>query len=140
MSLKHIDITSALRRVADRRIEEAMQEGKFDHLSGKGRPLELEPLPAEEVARFRWWALKILRNSNVTPDEVAWRKSIELLKAQLESVDSEWRVRVLVTQINRLVHKLNTLGTSAMTAATAVVGVSMETELEKLRQRRAPAA
>ncbi len=29
MSLKDIDIESALRRLADRRIEEAMREGKF---------------------------------------------------------------------------------------------------------------
>jgi hypothetical protein len=42
MSLKNIDIESALRRVADRRIEEAMREGKFDNLPGRGQPLDLE--------------------------------------------------------------------------------------------------
>ena len=40
MSLKNVDITSALRRLADRRIEDAMKEGKFDNLSGAGKPLD----------------------------------------------------------------------------------------------------
>ena len=32
----------------DRRIEDAMREGKFDNLPGAGQPLDLEPMPAEE--------------------------------------------------------------------------------------------
>jgi hypothetical protein len=55
MSLKDVDITWALRRLADRRIEDAMKEGKFDNLAGKGQPLDLEPMPAEENARLMWW-------------------------------------------------------------------------------------
>ncbi len=54
MRFTHIDIESALRRVADRKIEEAMGEGKFDNLPGKGLPLELEPIPADENARMTW--------------------------------------------------------------------------------------
>ncbi len=34
MSFKHLDVENALRRVADRKIEEAMREGKFDNLPG----------------------------------------------------------------------------------------------------------
>ena len=34
MSFKNVDIESALRRLAERRIEEAMREGKFDNLAG----------------------------------------------------------------------------------------------------------
>ena len=40
MYLKNIDIDSALRRLADKRIEDAMREGKLDNLEGKGRPLD----------------------------------------------------------------------------------------------------
>ena len=66
MSLKHIDLDSALRRVAERPIKEAMREGKFDNLAGAGQPLELEPMPAEENARLTWWCLRILRNNDYT--------------------------------------------------------------------------
>src|ERR1700752_4878473 len=102
---KHIDIEGALRRLADRRIEEAMKDGKFDNLRGMGHPLELEPIPAEENARLLWWSLRILRTNNVIPDEITWRKSIETLKAELSQSRDERRVKILVTQINALVYK-----------------------------------
>src|SRR3954471_15667149 len=113
MGLQHIDMTSALRRLAERRIEEAMNEGKFDNLAGMGKPLDLEPLPADENARMMWWALRIFKNNDITPDEVQWRKSIERMKDELQTVREERRLRTLVTQINLMVKKLNTLGTNA---------------------------
>ena len=135
MSLKDVDITWALRRLADRRIDDAMKEGKFDNLAGKGQPLDLEPMPAEENARLMWWALRILKNNDVTPDEVRYRKAIETLKLELETVREERKLKVLVTQINVMVMKLNTLGTNVMNGAAAVVGVSMEVEQQRLRER-----
>jgi hypothetical protein len=61
MALHNIDIEACLRRQADRRIEEAMEQGKFDNLAGMGEPLELDDAPADENARMTWWALRILR-------------------------------------------------------------------------------
>src|SRR5688500_5538233 len=116
MSFKHIDMESALRRLAERRIEDAMKERKFDNLPGSGKPIELEPMPADENARLTWWALRILRGNNVTPDEIVWRKRIDTLKAELAETRSEPRVRALVQQITALAYKLNTLGTSAIPA------------------------
>src|SRR3954470_19633031 len=83
MSLTNIDITAALRRLADKRIEDAMKEGKFDNLSGAGQPLELEPMPADENARMTWWAIRLLRQNDFTPHEIRWRKIVEGLKAEL---------------------------------------------------------
>ncbi|HEY7091239.1 MAG TPA: DUF1992 domain-containing protein [Tepidisphaeraceae bacterium] len=131
---KQIDMEGALRRLADRRIEEAMKEGKFDNLPGRGKPLDLEPMPAEEEARLLWWALRIMRSNDVVPDEVRWRKMIDTLKEELLQTRNEKRVKVLVTQINALVHRVNTLGTNAL--KTAVTGVQMEIELERLRDRQ----
>src|SRR3954467_11851646 len=85
MSLKNVDIESALRRLAERRIEDAMKEGKFDNLAGAGKPLGLEPMPAEENARLMWWALRIMRNNDVVPDEVRYRKAIDGLREQLST-------------------------------------------------------
>src|SRR5215218_1502814 len=129
MGLHNVDIGAALRRLADKRIEDAMKEGKFDNLEGAGKPLDLEPMPADENARMTWWAIRILRQNDVTPDEIRWRKMVEGLKEQLSRTIDEPRVRKLVTQINELVHKINTLGTNAM--KSAVVGVSLEAELER---------
>lgn len=135
MGLKDIDMDAALRRLADRRIEEAMREGKFSNLPGSGKPLDLEPMPAEEGARLRWWALRILKQNDVIPDEVAWRKRIDKLKDELGQATSAARVTALVTAINGIVRQLNTLGTNALSAPVAAV--SLEGELRRLRERGA---
>jgi hypothetical protein len=134
MSLKDVDIGNALRRLAERRIEDAMKEGKFDNLSGAGQPLELEEPPAQEEARLVWWALRILRQNDVIPDEVRWRKEIDTLKAELDVVADEGKLAKLVAKINVLVQKLNTLGTNAKNIAMAPV--SLEGERQRLRARR----
>jgi len=133
MSLKHVDIENAMRRLADRRIEEAMREGKFDNLRGAGEPLELDPAPAEENARMTWWCLRILKNNDYTPDEIRYRKSIDHLKGSLAAATSEARMRVLVDQLNSLIQKLNTLGTNAINLGIAPV--CLDTELVRLQER-----
>src|SRR5215218_1936179 len=130
---KHVDMESALRRLADRRIEEAMREGKFDNLAGAGKPLDLEPMPADENARMTWWMLRILKGADFTPDEIRIRRQVENLKGELHESMTEDRVRALVRSINGLVHELNTLGTNAI--HIAVSPVSLEAELERLRER-----
>jgi beta-phosphoglucomutase-like phosphatase (HAD superfamily) len=135
MSLKNIDLEAALRRLAEKRIEDAMRDGKFDNLEGAGKPLDLEPLPADENARATWWMLRILKNNNFTPDEVRWRRQIDRLKDELATAATEKRVETLVKQINAFVHRLNTLGTNAINVA--VVSVSLDAELERIRDRLA---
>ena len=137
MSLKHIDVEHVMRRLADRRIEDAMKEGKFDNLPGAGKPIDLDPAPAEEDARLLWWALRILRHNDVIPDEIKWRKRIDILKGELAQAIDEKRARVLCVEINILVHKINTLGTNALNLPAC--GVELESELEQLRHRQAPA-
>ena len=134
MSFKHIDMEGALRRLADRRIEDAMKEGKFSNLAGAGKPLALDPAPAEENARLLWWALRILKNNDFTPDEVRWRKSLDGLKAELAATHDESRVELLVTQINEIVRKINTLGTNAMNIGVA--GVDRDKHLARIRSRQ----
>ena len=112
-----------------------MREGKFDNLPGAGQPLELDPMPAEENARLTWWCLRILKNNDFTPEEVRYRKAIDHLKAALAAATDEAGVERLVEQINELVRKLNTLGTNAINLGIAPV--SSETELQRLRDRRA---
>src|SRR5205823_7212147 len=103
MSLKNVDFENVFRRLADRRIEEAMREGKFDNLAGAGKPLNLEPMPADENARMTWWMLRIMKGANFTPEEVRWRRQIDSLKDELARATTEARVEVLVKTINGLV-------------------------------------
>lgn len=134
MGLKDVDLENAFRRLAERRIEEAMREGKFDNLPGAGQPIELEPIPADENARAAWWAIKILRQNDVIPEEVQWRKRIETLKGTLGRLQDEAALRAAVQQINQLVFRLNTLGTNAL--SMDVAPISLEVELKKLEERR----
>lgn len=136
--MRNLDIDAVLQRLAERRIEEAMKEGKFDNLPGYGKPLDPEPLPADENARMMWWALKLMKQSGHTTDEVAWRKQIQLLKDELSQVITEQRIRVLVEKINLLVRRLNTLGTNAINVPVAPV--DLETELKRLRERNTSGA
>jgi hypothetical protein len=133
MGLHNIDITAAMRRLAERRIEEAMRDGKFDNLQGAGKPLELEDMPADENARMTWWAIRILKQNDVIPDEIRWRKALDHLRGALVTLTDESRLTRVVTQINELVHKINTLGTNAM--KVPVAPVDLESERARLRAR-----
>src|SRR4051794_26563290 len=134
MGLQNVDMGAALRRVAEKRIEDAMKEGKFDNLPGAGHPVNLDPLPTDENARMTWWALRILKNNNFTPDEVRWRKAIDYLKAKLDNVQYEWEVAPVVKQVNDLVRKLNTLGTNAIKLGIATLDEGEE--IQRFRDRR----
>lgn len=131
MSLKDVDFENAFRRLADRRIEEAMREGKFDNLAGAGQPLDLEPMPAEENARLTWWCLRILKQNDYTPEEVRYRKAIDHLRAALDRAADEEQVCRVVVQINELVRKVNTLGTNAIN-----LGIAPADEVEELKRFR----
>jgi hypothetical protein len=133
MAWHNVDIEGGLRRIADRKIEEAMAEGKFNNLAGMGQPLNLEEPPTDEKARLMWWALRILRQNDFTPDEVVYRKQIDVLMAKIETLTVEAELPALVTRVNELVRKVNTMGTNAMQAA--VVLLDLDSERDRLRIR-----
>ncbi len=134
MALHNVDMESALRRLAERRIEEAMKEGKFDNLRGKGQPIELEDMPIDENARATWWALRIMRQNDFTPDEVRWRKQVDLLREAIARLLDESKLPELVTRVNELVRKINTLGTNAIHTA-GMAPLDLEHERMRLRAR-----
>ena len=116
MALRDVDFGQVLRNLADRRIEEAIEAGKFDNLEGKGQPLELEPLPADENARAMYWALRIFKKAGLTTDELRYRKQISELRDAVAACRDEGHVADLVYKHNLLVRKLNTMGTNALKA------------------------
>ena len=133
---KHIDTGAAMQRIAERKIEEAMRAGKFDRLEGAGQPLELEPMPAEENARLMWWAIRLLRQNDVIPDEIKLRKAIHVATRHARAADSEAALRQRVEAANALVRQLNTMGTNAIEGNVAPLDA--EAELARWRARVQP--
>jgi hypothetical protein len=69
--VRNFEIDSAMQRLAERRIEQAMREGKFDNLPGRGQPIDLDEMPVDENVRMVWWALRVMRNGEPKPREAA---------------------------------------------------------------------
>lgn len=105
--MRTFEIDSAMQRLAERRIEQAMREGKFDNLPGRGRPVDLDDMPVDENARMVWWALRMMRNAGQVPPEVEARKRVDSLRDELRVATSEERVRALVGAINTLARQVN---------------------------------
>ena len=72
----------SLRRIAEGRIREAIEQGVFDRLPGAGKPLDLdEYFNTPEDLRM---AFSILKNANCAPPEVELLKEVSLLEQAIE--------------------------------------------------------
>ncbi|WLR52758.1 DUF1992 domain-containing protein [Bacillus tianshenii] len=61
-------------QLAEERIKQSVNQGDFEHLPGKGKPLELEDLSSvPEELRVGY---KILKNAGVVPEEIQLKKEI----------------------------------------------------------------
>ena len=134
MGLKDVDIGAVLRRLAEKRIEEAIEQGKFDNLPGAGKPQNLEPLPADEDARALWWAIRIMRNADFESDELRYRKRIAALHDLVKAAEDEESLLRLVREHNEVVRRLNTMGTNAIRSTLGPLDETVE--LRRLRERR----
>src|SRR5262249_51881542 len=63
------------RFIADRKIREAMDEGKFDRLDGKGRPLPAADETYTDPSL--WMAHHVMKNNGIVPPWVAEGNEIE---------------------------------------------------------------
>ncbi len=73
--------------IAERKIQEAMADGAFDNLPGKGLPLDLDPdagTPPELRAAHR-----ILKNANVVPDWIQLDKDLRASIAECRGMRIE---------------------------------------------------
>ncbi len=99
------NIFEAFNKIADKKILEAMDNGEFDDLPGKGKPVRLEDdrhIPAD--IRL---AHKILKNADCLPPELELRKEIftveELLAGEKDTKEKYRQIK----RLNYLVMKLN---------------------------------
>jgi hypothetical protein len=137
--MRSFDIDTVMQRLAERRIEEAMRQGKFDNLPGRGQPCEVEPMPVDENARMLWWALRLMKNAGQTPDEIRLRRQLDSLRDELSQATSEARVRALVGSINAVVKHVNAI-VSGYGGHTQVAPADLGRELGRLHHRSRRAA
>ena len=80
-------------KLIEEKIREAMANGEFDNLSGKGKPIDLTAYFATpEDLRLGY---SILKNADVIPQEMSLLKEIETLKEKLAGcADIEQRERL----------------------------------------------
>jgi hypothetical protein len=92
-------------RIAERRIMEAIQNGEFDDLEGKGKPLVLEDetwIP--EDLRI---AYKFLKNAGCIPTELEERNEVINMCALMNTIDDDKERLRKIRQLNFLLLKLN---------------------------------
>jgi hypothetical protein len=92
-------------KIAERRILEAMENGEFDNLEGKGKPLKFENetfIP--EDLRIVY---KILKNAGCIPPELEVRNEIINLCSLMNTIDDDKERIRRIRELNFKLLKLN---------------------------------
>jgi hypothetical protein len=94
-------------RLIEEKIREAMENGEFDNLPGKGKPLDLESYfatPADVRLGY-----SVLKSAGCVPVEVELRNEIESLKERLSACQDEYKWKALNQEIESKTLKLSLL-------------------------------
>ena len=90
--------------IAERRIQEAMERGEFDNLTGKGKPIVQEDLSA--VPEELRMAYKVLKNAGCVPPEIELTNEVASLRRMIlgmeESEEKTRKVRELNFKLMKL--------------------------------------
>ncbi|MBP2664414.1 MAG: hypothetical protein H6Q71_2362 [Firmicutes bacterium] len=68
-------------RIAEQKIQEAIEQGELDNLPGKGKPLIFDDAQIPQELRSSY---KILKNNGVLPTEMALKREIVSLESLLQ--------------------------------------------------------
>lgn len=94
-------------RIAERRIQEAIDNGEFDHLEGKGKPIIFEDetwIPEDLRMAYRF-----LKNAGCIPPELEVRKEIINMKELINTIDDDKERLKRLRELNFKILKLNLL-------------------------------
>jgi hypothetical protein len=95
----------AFYKIAERRIAEAMLNGEFDNLQGKGKPLAIDDdLFIPEDLRMVY---KFLKSSGCIPPELEMRKEIVNLCSLMNTIDDDQERLKKIRELNFKLLKLN---------------------------------
>ena len=90
--------------VAERKIQEAMEEGAFDHLEGAGKPLDLTENPFEDPSERL--GNRLLKNNGLAPGWIEEAKEIEAEMRRLRTGSKEDR-HLRVAALNHRIAAFN---------------------------------
>ncbi len=93
------------RKIAERKIQEAMEDGMFDELQGKGKPIVFEDetwIPEDLRVAYR-----VLKNSGHVPPELELRKEIVNLRSFIDTLDDDRERLKKLRELNFKIIKLN---------------------------------
>ena len=92
-------------KVIERRIQEAQENGAFDDLPGRGKPLSIED--DRHIPEDLRLAYKILRNADCLPPELELKKEIRQMEDMLEGIPDEKEKYRQIKRINYKIMQLN---------------------------------
>ena len=96
-----------LEKIAESRILEAIQDGAFDNLEGKGQPLVLDN--DRDIPPELRMAYKILKMADCLPPELELQKQIITLQDMMAGLPDEAAKLQQMRRLNFLTMKLNML-------------------------------
>ncbi len=99
------NIFEAFDKIAEKKIREAMDNGEFDDLPGKGKPLALED--DRHIPQDIRLAHKILKNADCLPPELELRKEILNMEELLDGIKDTKEKYRQIKKLNYLIMKLN---------------------------------
>lgn len=123
---------NAIAFVAERKIEEAMQEGAFDHLPGMGKPLELDDL--SHLPPDMRMAYTLLKNAGYI-DQTPEPDNIVSMRELLSAVPDEGRVYGKMQRLKVMMARVRRVEALHLPERKAGVGPEDLPYLEKLVER-----
>jgi len=90
--LSALESTMAFERIAQLRIDEAVQSGEFDNLPNAGRKLDLDSYFA--LPPHLRMAYSVLKSANCVPEEIELLNEVARAEAKLASADDADRNRL----------------------------------------------
>jgi hypothetical protein len=95
-------------KIVEQRIREAVENGEFDNLPGRGKPIPLED--DSHVPEDLRLAYKLLKNADCLPPELLEKKEILQMEDMLAAIPDEKERYKLIKKINFKIMKLNVMG------------------------------
>ncbi len=96
-----------IERLAEERIKKAQEEGDFDALPGRGRPLCLDDdAHVPEDLRMAW---RVLKNAGCLPPEIEAQREIHTARELLSGLSDEAERYRQMQRLNLMVTRLNLL-------------------------------
>ncbi|PIW87771.1 MAG: DUF1992 domain-containing protein, partial [Nitrospirae bacterium CG_4_8_14_3_um_filter_41_47] len=92
-------------RIAERRIIEAIANGEFDNLEGKGRPINFED--ETWVPEDLRMAYRILKNAGCIPPELEFRNEVVNMCSLMNTIDDDKERIKKLRELNFKLLKLN---------------------------------